>query len=195
VPLPLDDLRHTPDRFAYADRTVTFADDPGVPRLVELFTSKALYLASARAFYHEFMTDERYLEPTAKTAKAMEDGHRIFRYTVTAFTNVLGRSYPLRFEFTQEGRRWVQNGDWQHWGTGIVTAIGRAPKPEGLFNSALEQTVVDRRVREGTNGVDAIIYSWTNAFAPPLDSSASEGSIQRRQQQLDRKQSSHAPQP
>jgi hypothetical protein len=42
VPLPVEILRHTRDRFAYSDKTKAFADGFGLPRSVDLFTSKSL---------------------------------------------------------------------------------------------------------------------------------------------------------
>jgi hypothetical protein len=48
VPLPDAILRHAPDGFAYSDKTQSFDDEFGLPRTVELFTSKSLYQTSVQ---------------------------------------------------------------------------------------------------------------------------------------------------
>ena len=54
IPLPVDMLRHTRDRYGYTDQTVTFADDNGLPQKVELFTSRSLMEASENGFDAEY---------------------------------------------------------------------------------------------------------------------------------------------
>src|SRR5215471_7149011 len=48
--LPCDMGRHTPDRYAYTDKTQVFPDALGLPRTMDLFMSRALYLSSVDDF-------------------------------------------------------------------------------------------------------------------------------------------------
>jgi hypothetical protein len=43
VPMPSAILRHALDGFGYSDKTTTFDDEFGLPRTIELSTSKQLY--------------------------------------------------------------------------------------------------------------------------------------------------------
>ena len=172
VPLPVDTLHYTPDRFAYADKTKTFADEFGLPRLVELFTSKSLFQASVEDFYQEHFTTGRYAEWTKSVVTGLEEGVLMFHYEVTESTNLLGWNFPLRFEFFQKGRKHIQNGDWFHRGIGRVKSIRTASKPENLFVPSMQQTIVDWRFRDEASQVNAIIYESTNAFVAPTNDPA-----------------------
>lgn len=48
IPYPVAILGHSPDSFAYTDKTQVFDDELGLPRKIELFTSESLYSSSAR---------------------------------------------------------------------------------------------------------------------------------------------------
>jgi len=79
VPLPAAILHHTRDRFAYTDKTETFEDTFGLPRTVDLFTSKSLYQASNDDFDKEYFSEI-----------VMRSGrrrlHRAFRKAFSRFT-------------------------------------------------------------------------------------------------------------
>jgi len=169
IPLPVDNLHHTPDRFAYSDKTETFEDEFGLPRTVDLFTSKSLYQTSANDFYKEWFSDGRFAESTKSVVPNLEEGVLMFHYAVTESTNLLGWSFPLKFEFFQKGREYVQNGNWFHRGTGRVKSIRPSAKPGNLFVPTMQQTIVDWRFRDATKSVHAITYTSTNAFAAPTN--------------------------
>jgi hypothetical protein len=71
---------------------------------------------------------------------------------------------------------WIHGGGWQ---TGDRTNVQVEPqafadkglvfvstaKPEGLFLTSMQQTIVDWRFRDPATKVDGIIYTSTNAFA------------------------------
>jgi hypothetical protein len=169
VPLPVGDLHHTRDRFAYSDKTETFGDECGLPRTVELFTSKALYQASVYGFDQEYFFRDRYAESNKRIVSSLQEGVLTFHYAVSASTNFLGWNFPLRFEFFQNGRKYQQNGDSFCRGVGRVKSIRPSAKPEGLFVPSMQQTVVDWRFRDASKSVDAITYRSTNGFASPTN--------------------------
>ena len=169
IPLPADDLRHTRDRYGYTDKTTLFDEPPGLPRAVDLYTSRALFLVSENDFDKEANFGDRYTESTKKRAAHLEEGVLTFRYAVTESTNVFGRRLPIRFEFFQKGRSYEQNGDWTWRGVGRVKSIRPVPQPGGLFDPTIQQTVVDWRFKDPAVGLDAIIYTTTNTFLAPTN--------------------------
>ena len=158
IPLPASILHHTRDRFAYTDKTETFEDAFGLPRTVDLFTSKSLYQASNDGFDKEYFSENRYMEWAKKIASNLQEGVLMFHYAVTESTNFLGLNFPTRFEFFQNGRKHEQNGDWFCRGIGRVKSIRPSAKPESLFVPSLQQTIVDWRFRDAATSVDSIIY-------------------------------------
>lgn len=132
IPLPAGLLRHCPDRFAYTDVTTTFADELGLPRSVDLFSSKELFLKSHTDWDKEHSFGDRYTEWNKTTALTIQDGVLIFHYAVLESTNMLGRSVPTRFEFFQTGRLYEQDGNWFCHGTGRVKLIRPSTRPPSL---------------------------------------------------------------
>jgi hypothetical protein len=163
VPLPCDDLRHTRDRYGYRDKTTTFADDLGLPRTVDLFTSKALFLASESEFDKESSFGDRNTEGIKRRAAELAEGVLTFHYEVTESTNFLGQSFPTQFEFFQQGRMYEPNGDWYWRGVGRVKSVRPADRPNGLFDPTAKQTLVDWRFP------DAVIYQSTNNGVAPTN--------------------------
>jgi hypothetical protein len=164
IPLPLDELHHTCDRFAYTDKTQTFGDNFGLPRQIDLFLSKSLFVVSEDDFDKEVFFGNRYTQYTKKRAESLPDGAHTFHYEVTETTNLFGWDFPLKFQFFQKGRSFEQNGDWFWRGSGRVTSIGPSTKPEGVFIPSMQQTIVDARFHDPVTSVGAIIYQTTNAF-------------------------------
>jgi hypothetical protein len=123
IPLPAAVLRHCPDRFAYTDATTTFPDELGLPRSLDLFSSQALFLKSHTDWDKELSFGGRYTEWNNKTAPKIQDGVLVFHYAVLESTNMLGRSFPIRFEFFQTGRQYEQDGNWFCQGVGHVKSI------------------------------------------------------------------------
>lgn len=169
IPLPLDILRHTRDRFAYSDKTTTFDDELGLPRTVDLFTSRSLFQASEDDFDKEYSFGDRYTEGTKKTAASLQEGVLTFHYAVTESTNFLGHNLPTKFEFYQNGRRYEQNGDFFSSGTGRVKSISSSTEPQGVFEPGTQQTIVDGRFRDAADRVVSLIYTTTNGLASPTN--------------------------
>jgi hypothetical protein len=132
VPLPCGMLRHCPDGFAYTDATTTFDDKLGLPRSVDLFTSKSRFLAAKTEWDKEHAFGDRYTEWNRKTAANLQEGLLVFHYAVLESTNVLGWSFPTKFEFFQTGRPYEQMGDWFCQGIGRVKSIRPSTKPPAL---------------------------------------------------------------
>ncbi len=170
IPLPLEaSLRHTRDRFGYTDKTTTFDDELGLPRTVDLFTSRSLYQASEDDFDREAFFGNRYTKWTKKTAASLREGVLTFHYAVTESTNFHGRNFPTEFEFFQNPRPYEQNGDWFFSGKGRVKSIRASTEPKGVFQPGMWQTIVDGRFRDAANQVYSIIYTTTNGFASPTN--------------------------
>jgi hypothetical protein len=178
VPLPVEILRHTRDRFAYSDKTKVFADGFGLPRSIDLFTSKSLYETSNADFDKEYFFGDRYAEHTKRVAAGLEDGVLTFRYAVTESTNFLGWNFPTKFEFFQNARKYEQNGDWFGRGVGRLTSIRAGSKPQNLFVPAMQQTIVDWRFRDAAARVNAITYTSTNSFVAPTNDPALQSKFQ-----------------
>ena len=129
IPLPAAVLRHCPDRFAYTDITTTFNDESGLPKSVDLFSSRSLFLKSHTDWDKELSFGDRYTEWNQKTTLEIEDGVLVFHYAVLESTNLLGRTFPTKFEFFQTGRQYEQDGNWFCQGRGRVRAIRSSTKP------------------------------------------------------------------
>ncbi len=123
IPLPAAVLHHCPDRFAYTDVATTFDDEYGLPKSLDLFTSKSLFLKSHTDWDRELSFGDRYTEWKKKTALKIQDGVLVFHYGVLESTNALGRTFPTKFEFFQTGRRFEQDGNWFCQGSGRVSSI------------------------------------------------------------------------
>ncbi len=167
VPLACEDLRHTPDRYAYTDQTEVFPDDFGLPHSVDLFMSREHYLSSVEGFYQGWGV--RYLKWMRQAVTNVTEGALTFHYAVTATTNCIGRTFPLRFEFFQKGRDFLQNEGWFKQGSGTLKAIREVEAPKGLFDAKMQQTIVDWRFHDEASGADANMYTWTNQFTPRVE--------------------------
>jgi hypothetical protein len=183
IPLPVTDLRHTRDRFAYTDKTTIFHDEFGLPRTIDLFTSKSLLEASEEDFDKEYFFGDRYGEWKKKIVSNLQEGVRTFHYAVTESTNFLGWNLPVKFEFFQNGRDYEQNGDWFCRGVGRINSIRRAARPESLFVPTMQQTIVDWRLRDEAARVSGNTYAWTNSFVPQTNDPAIQEKFRRRVEQ------------
>jgi hypothetical protein len=131
IPPPVSLLQHSFDAFAYSDKTETFDDEFGLPRKIDLFTSKSLFRTSAT---------NRYLNVNPKYAAKISlpnypDGLLKFHYEVTESTNFQGWHFPTKFEYFQD--EYFENGAWttRYGGVGRLIAIRRADKPGSLFDA------------------------------------------------------------
>jgi hypothetical protein len=169
VPLAAALLSNTRDRFGYADVTTTFDDGFGLPRTIELFTSKALLESSENEFDEHAFLGDRYADWKKKIVANLQEGQLMFHYAVLESTNLLGRNFPLRFEFFQNGRSYQQAGNWFCHGMGKVTSIRASERPETLLVAGVEQRVTDLRFRDPKARVRSILYNSTNAFLAPTN--------------------------
>ena len=167
IPLPCEELRHTPDRYAYTDQTVVFSDACGLPRSVDLFMSRDHYLVSVEDFYRGWGV--RYLKWMRAAVTNVTEGAHTFHYAVTETTNFLGWTFPVRFEFFQKGRDFLQNEGWFKQGVGTLRSIREVEAPKGLFDPKMQQTIVDWRFHDEPSGADANLYTWTNQFTPQTE--------------------------
>jgi hypothetical protein len=126
IPLPAALLRHCSDRFAYTDVTTTFADELGLPRSLDLFTSPTRFLQAHTDWDKAMGFGDRYTEWNQQTAAKIQEGMLVFHYAVLESTNLLGRSFPTRFQFFQIGRPYEENGNWFYQGTGRVLSISQS---------------------------------------------------------------------
>ena len=164
VPIPVATLRHTPDGFAYSDKTESFQDELGLPRTIDLLTSASLYEASIRRFNEENALGDRPLTPSA-----VADGMLKFHYVVTATTNFADCSIPLAFEYVQYDLASGKVRTPRYGGSGRVTSVRATAKPQGVFDPSLQQTIVDWRFRDERKQLNALSYVSTNTFALPPD--------------------------
>jgi len=164
IPLPIADVRHSPDAFGFSDVTEAFPDELGLPRVVDLFCSRALLSASVT---NEFFVGKRDLNAWLPWIALHPDGVQKFHYEVTAHTNVLGWTLPLSFEFAQREFTRNQPGALLCRGTGEVHSIRVSQAPQNLFVPALRQTINDLRFAT-TNPVYArgFVYRLTNSEIP-----------------------------
>jgi hypothetical protein len=132
IALPGAILRHCPDRFAYTDVTTTFADELGLPRSLDLFSSHTDYLKSHTDWDEEQLFGDRYTEWNQKTASKIQDGILVFHYAVLESTNLVGSNFPTRFQFFQTGRPTEQDGNWFRQGTGRVVSIRESTRLPSL---------------------------------------------------------------
>jgi len=163
IPFPAAIIGHAPDVFAYSDRTEPFADELGLPRKIEFYTSSSLYEASAREFWPDIKDVPR---------QSLPDGSLKFHYEVTQATNFLGWHLPLRFEFGQDIPNTDNGYSSKIIGHGWVSMIRERTRLNGVFDQSLSQTVIDWRFKHPTKAVDAIIYSSTGALVLPTNDPA-----------------------
>lgn len=148
VPLVADMLRHTPDRFAYTDRTETFDDALGLPKSVQLFSSRELFERSTVDFHSGW--GDRYLDWDRRTAATLEEGILALDYQVMASTNFLGWNIPLEFRISQKPRPHMQNGNALYEATGRVESLRAIDSiPQSISDPRFSQTLVDYRFKVG----------------------------------------------
>jgi Methylamine utilisation protein MauE len=167
IALPVNDIPGRPDSFAYTDKRELFADAPGLPKRVELFTSKARFMASLAD--ERLYRNSQLLQLRANSASIpTEDGILRFRYLVGNTTNFSGWALPTDFEFIAYFPNSKREAYPYVGGTGLVTSITKSARPENVFSTKIAQTVIDTRFRHKTILLDANTYVWTNDTVPNM---------------------------
>jgi hypothetical protein len=163
IPLPTSLARIDPYAFAYRDGTATFEDDLGLPKTVELFTSRAQY-EKAPFDKRLIRTSRVQLARVHSSAELRQDGLLAFRYQAVAWTNVAGWTFPTEFKYATYRTDIAGATQTTFSGTGRVVHIREAAEPADIFAAPKGQpeTIVDWRFRDEHRVVDAIIYQTTN---------------------------------
>jgi len=170
IPLPVTDIHGNSDSLAYADKIEVFKDDYGLPKSVELVTSRSQYLNSLHD--DRLYRNERLLQARLHLAEGAPDGTVRFRYEVVNSTNFNGWNFPTEFRYYDY--RPGRGGNWRLAAAGIgkVASLQMAGRPQNVFKSDAPQMIVDLRFRHKTRLLDAITYTWTNAAVPATNDPA-----------------------
>ncbi len=162
IPPPMTDLPGAVDAYAYSDQTETFEDDFGLPRKLNLLTSDSLHEASVNQFFYRIRREK------PKPRKGFGNGILKFHYEVLESTNFLGWNFPVQFVFFQNDWR---NGNWylRFRGTGRLSSIRAAERPQGLFVPGKQETIVDYRFADNVKPVEGLSYVTTNGFLAPTN--------------------------
>src|SRR5664279_2211528 len=110
----------------------------------------------------------------------LDEGTLMFHYSVTATTNFLSRTFPLRFEFFQKGRDFLQNEGWFKRGVGTLKSIREVGAPKNLFDPSQRQTVVDWRFYDEATGMNANVFEWNHDFTPQTQDPALQDKFKAR---------------
>jgi hypothetical protein len=181
VPLPVVDVPGSADSLSLADKTTTFDDEGGLPKTIELLTSKERYLNSlsdVRLFRNSRLLNAQ------RTQRFDSPDHLVrFRYVVEASTNLNGRSFPTLFRyFDYRSLNSKSNVSLVAEGVGKVTSIRQveAPGAGNVFSTSEAQTVIDVRFRQRDRILDGIVYAWPKAEVP----STNEPALQQRLKEM-----------
>jgi hypothetical protein len=170
IPFPVVDLRHTPDAFAYSDRTQTFDDELGLPRSIDLFASQSLFKASVNSEIFEGKHDvEMWKRGSMGYKWNLAEGALRFRYSVVESTNFFGWNIPVAAE-------WALNipetGKLVPLGRMRVASLAQSEGPKSvILGSPMPNNVIDWRFHNVTRTVPAIKYQTTNGFVEPTNNS------------------------
>lgn len=172
IPVPVMDVPGYADSLSCVDKTTTFDDEGGLPKTVELLTSRERYLNS--------LSDERlFRNPVLLNAQrtrgfgGVADGLLRFRYEVEASTNFNGRLFPTVFRYFDYRRLNKEDRlSLVAEGTGTVTLIAEAGAPGNVFSTNAFQTVIDLRFRQRDKLLDAITYVWPKSEVPATNEPA-----------------------
>jgi|ERR1043166_799766 hypothetical protein len=169
IPLPVAEVPGRLDSFAYLDKTETFSDAFGLPKLIELSTSRSQY---AKSLYDSRLyRTERLFQARLHTDSRFKDGCIAFRYIVETSTNFNGWTFPTEFTYFDYRFKQYQRDSTNEWelfavGKGKVNSVGSGKKPENVLRADAKQTVIDRRFRHPERLLDAITYQWSDSAVP-----------------------------
>jgi len=159
MPLPTAVIRHEPYSFAYDHRTQTFEDQLGLPRTMELFTSRE---RAKGAVWDRRLVRYPRIENAKLHDPSLPDNALAFRYFVDESTNFLGWNFPLKFGFVSYHVNQQHAGGPSIEGRGTVLSIRDSSKPSNAFVPGMRQVVADYRFRSDKRLVDSISYTASN---------------------------------
>jgi hypothetical protein len=166
IPFPLSPLPNAPDGFAYSDKTATFKDGLGLPRVVDFFTSEALFKSSIMGPFFLGLHDVEYWKCGGMGYKfgGIPDGRLKFHYSVAATTNFMGWTFPAEFQFFENDL--TTNGTWTSHcsGSGRMRSlrVARQPTVADLDDGRLH-TILDWRFVDKRTGLSGLPYETTNS--------------------------------
>ena len=174
IPVPVATLANAPDGFGYSDKTQTFEDALALPRTVDLFTSRSLYVKSVTNFAEKELHRKIDVNP-----QAFRDGILKFHYVVLEWTNFMGWTLPVKFEYLQYEPG--ENGDFvaRYGGTGEVASVRASGIPGTVFDPSLQQTIVDYRFGDARKSVSSITYTSAQSFALPTNTPELQNKLAR----------------
>jgi hypothetical protein len=167
MPLPTAVISVTPDAFGCLDKTEVFDDSFGLPRHIELLTSKSQF---ERGIWNERLPRYESIERMRRNPRfPFEDGIKRFSYVCNESTNFHGWTFPSKFNYVTYVPR--KKGAWEKFveGNGTLISIRETTAPKNVFEPDLPKTITDHRFRHETKLVDAIVYRSTNSILAPPD--------------------------
>jgi RNA polymerase sigma factor (sigma-70 family) len=167
IPVPTTFIPHTPDAFAYADKSEVFDDGFGLPKTVHLYASEAQFEKSVKRASFLGNPD---VDLWRRAFPWFKDGVEAFNYTVLESTNFAGRELPLRFEFSQPVPSTDGSSTVRAKGSGRITDLRVSEAPESPFATTLSRTVVDYRFNSYEKQIQALTYRDTNGALLPVSS-------------------------
>jgi hypothetical protein len=173
LPLPVVDIPGSADSLSLVDKTTTFDEEGGLPKMVELLTSKERYLNSLSDV--RLFRNPRLLDAQLTQRFDLPDQLVRFRYVVETFTNFNGRSFPTLFRYF-DYRRLNNSSNLSLVAEGVGKLISirqvKAPAAANVFSTNGAQTVIDLRFRQRDKNLDGIIYAWPKAEVPSTNDPA-----------------------
>jgi hypothetical protein len=169
IPLPCVDIRIASDAFAYNDRTETFDDNFGLPKKIDLLTSKSRYLKGLEDQRNP--RDGRVARvKRLGIAPSVADGEVRFHYEVLTSTNFRDWNCPITFYYVQYRKDKLTGWQPEVSGVGTVNNVHEQSPFEGtVFDSGKSYTARDYRFRHPTKVLDSISYTVTNPVIPPTN--------------------------
>lgn len=170
IPVAACSIRHTLDSFGYADKTKCFDDKLGLPKSVQLFSSRELLLSSPRD--HRLLRSLDTAAIRAAPVVKISDGLLKAGYVVENSTNIHGWNLPLKFNYFENEIHDDNTVIKLTQAVGRVSSIKSGMAPESLMPTNALYSVVDLRFRSSKKMVDGVAYLWTNAQLPPFTDAA-----------------------
>jgi hypothetical protein len=160
IPLPICEIQHTPQAFAYTDETKAYDDELGLPQSVLLRESRELLERRTQ--------EERIFTTQRPLPVSWETGRIAFTYKVQQETNYTGWIIPVEFRLEQYSYSPEGNVQWRTVAMGAVSSIRTAAGPARSFARGDTYRIVDMRFRSKDKVVESVTYAWSNAIPPAV---------------------------